>query len=92
MIMKKDNIVHLEKILKALASKRRLDIVRFLGKRQATVGGIAEKIGLSFRSTSKHLAILYANGIVYKKPVGKNIFYGIAKTNNKIVSAILDHL
>ena len=49
----------LEKVLKALANRRRLAIVTVL-KRSShmPVGDIAEKIKLSFKATSKHLSIL----------------------------------
>ncbi len=48
----------LEKQLKALANRRRLAILKYLkSKREASVGDIAEEINLSFKSTSKHLAV-----------------------------------
>ena len=47
-----------EKILKALANKRRTTIVKLLMKRKrASVGSLASGIKLSFNATSKHLKI-----------------------------------
>lgn len=57
-----------EKILKALANRRRLQIIKYLkDKKLATVTNIAEHLKLSFKSTSKHLAILFGAGIVDKE-------------------------
>lgn len=62
------NINALERILKALANKRRLAIIQYLGQeKEATVGDIAEHIKLSFKATSKHLGILANVDIVEKE-------------------------
>jgi DNA-binding transcriptional ArsR family regulator len=55
----------LEQVIKALANRRRISIVRLLKHRtHASVGIIAHEIKLSFRATSKHLGILSSVGIV----------------------------
>ena len=60
-----DNIHSLERPLKALANRRRLAILGYLKRRpEATVGEISGAIKLSFKSTSKHLAILAAADMV----------------------------
>jgi len=57
-----------EKVLKALANRRRLSITRCLkDKGEASVGEIAEEIRLSFRSTSRHLGVLAAADILEKE-------------------------
>ena len=57
----------LERVLKALANRRRLFILTALKKHgRMTVGDIARTIKLSFKATSKHLAILASAGIVDK--------------------------
>ena len=62
--------------LKALANRRRLAIITFVKiKREVTVGEIAEEIKLSFRSTSKHLGILAAAGILEKKQRSAQVHY-----------------
>ena len=49
----------MEKILKAAANRRRLKILSYLkNHRKSSVGELAEEIKLSFKSTSRHLAIL----------------------------------
>jgi DNA-binding transcriptional ArsR family regulator len=73
----------LEKNLKALANRRRLEILKFLKYKQnpfdASVGIIAEHIKLSFKSTSRHLAILKAQDIIeISRQENLHIFYKIS--------------
>lgn len=69
----------LERTLKALANLRRLGILGYLKKeREASVGDIAEEIGLSFKATSKHLGILSAADLVEKEQQSKVVFYRLA--------------
>ncbi len=83
----------LERVLKAFANKRRLAIVRFVRKsREAPVGEIADEIRLSFRATSKHLAVLSAADIVEKEQRGLQIFYGIASNLSQSAQKILSLL
>lgn len=68
-----------EKILKALANKRRLAIVQFLKTNPGQpVGDIAQQIKLSFKATSKHLAILSAADIVEAEKRSLQIFYSLS--------------
>ena len=69
----------LERIMKAFANRRRLSIVSYLKKRkEATVGDIAEEIKLSFRSTSKHLGVLSAAGILEREQRSVQMYYKVA--------------
>lgn len=69
----------LERVLKALANKRRLAILKYLKEnREASVGEIAKEIHLSFRSTSKHLGILTASDIVERDQRSLQMFYRLA--------------
>jgi DNA-binding transcriptional ArsR family regulator len=83
----------LEKILKALANKRRLAILKFLkSKREAPVGEIAEKIHLSVKSTSKHLNRLSSVDILDKEQRSLQIFYRISETQIFMVGQIISNL
>lgn len=69
----------LERIMKALANRRRLAILRFLKKGgRASVGDIAEEIRLSFKATSKHLGILSGAGIVDREQQSLQMFYHLS--------------
>jgi DNA-binding transcriptional ArsR family regulator len=73
------DIVRTERVLKALANRRRLTIVRFLKKRRdASVGEIAEEIKLSFKATSKHLGVLAGADIVDREQRSLNMFYSLS--------------
>ena len=79
--IKKDNSKdkELERIIKALANRRRLAILRYLKKgREVSVGDITEEINLSFKATSKHLAILAASQLVDRDQIGIKMFYRIS--------------
>lgn len=80
----------LEKILKALANKRRLLILKILKrKKKISVGNMAKEIKLSFKSTSKHFAILYSAGIVEKEQISLSMYYSIIKKLPRVVSELI---
>lgn len=54
----------LEKVMKALADKNRLRILKMLQQREMCVCEIREVLGLSQPSVSKHLRILKEAGII----------------------------
>lgn len=69
----------LEKILKVLANKRRLAILKYLKHhREATVSAIATAIKLSLKSTSKHLTILSSIDVLEKEQRSLQVYYGLA--------------
>lgn len=69
----------LERLLKALANRRRLAIIKYLKKKkEATVGDIADHIKLSFKATSKHLNILAMVDIVEKEQRSLQMWYRLS--------------
>ena len=83
----------LARVLKALANERRLAILRFLNsKKEAPVGRVAEEIKLSFKATSKHLALLAAAGILEKEHRLNQMFFYIPKSLPEIARRILSFL
>ncbi len=82
-----------EKIFKALANKRRLAIIRYLKKRKnATVGSIANEIKLSFKSTSKHLNILFVADIMDREQKDLQKFYSLSITIPNFIKHIISIL
>ncbi len=68
-----------ERQLKALANKRRLHIISFLKRnRRGTVEDIAGAIKLSFKATSKHLAILSSRDMLDKEQISRYVYYHLA--------------
>jgi DNA-binding transcriptional ArsR family regulator len=83
----------LAKNLKALANHRRLEILKYLKKvGNANVGEIADYIKLSFKSTSRHLAVLFAQDIVEKEQVGLEMKYFLANNRNPEIKSVLNLL
>lgn len=81
----------LEKILKALANRRRILMLKILKrKKKISVGTMSNEIKLSFRSTSKHFSVLYATGIVEKEQDGLTMYYSMSPKPPKLVSIILN--
>ena len=80
----------LEKIFKALGNRRRLAIITFIKKKKrANVGEIAESIKLSFKSTSRHLAVLSSAEILEKEQSSLYNFYSFSSDQGEIVKKIL---
>lgn len=70
----------MERVLKALANRRRLAIAQLLKRHhELSVGEIAEKIRLSIKSTSRHLRVLAAADLVEKDQRGLQVFYRLAQ-------------
>jgi DNA-binding transcriptional ArsR family regulator len=80
----------LEKILKAIANKRRVAILKYLKHiGRASVGDIAENIKLSFRATSRHLMILYSAEIIEREQKNLLVFYFLSKNTHPMISKLL---
>lgn len=86
----RENDKELERVLKAVANKRRLAILRFLKKRkEATVGAVAEVIKLSFKSTSRHLSVLAAADIVEREQRSVEVYYRLANGMGTPISELV---
>jgi DNA-binding transcriptional ArsR family regulator len=79
-----------EQVLKALANRRRIAMLRLL-KQESTlsVGAIAEKAKLSFKATSNHLALLRAADIVERDQTGLIMNYRIVMPMHPLVKVLL---
>lgn len=84
---------NLERTIKAFANKRRLAILKYLKQeKEASVSDIAKEISLSFKSTSKHLAILLAVDIVEKEQRSLQMFYRLSAIQKPAAKYILSLL
>lgn len=88
--MTKNKEKEFERVLKALANKRRLAIVVYLKhKKEAAVTDIAEHLNLSFKATSKHISILVAAGILEKEQRSKLMISSITHNLPEVAHQIL---
>ncbi len=91
--MSEINFKDAEKLFKSLANKRRLQILVYLKKeKEATVGVIAEHIKLSFKSTSRHLSVLFSAGVVDKDQRGVEVYYSLSSEQHSIIKHTLSIL
>lgn len=66
------------RLLKLLASEQRLLILCRLIDGEASVGDLADHVGLAQSATSQHLAKMRAEGLVATRREGQTIFYRLA--------------
>lgn len=79
-----------ERFMKALANRRRLEIVKYLSKhKKSTVGILSEHIKLSFKSTSRHLVILRSADIVEGEQVNLTVLYSLSEPQNPIIKILI---
>lgn len=82
-----------ERILKALANRRRLAIMKVLKKeKEANVSEIAGEIKLSLKATSKHLSILFAVDIVDKEQRSLQMWYRLSPNLHHIARYVSNSL
>lgn len=83
----------LEKQLKAMANARRLTILRNLKQKELlSVSALAGLLHLSLRSTSRHLAVLRAAGIVKFEQKDLLVFYFLPTDLPPLAKFVLDQL
>ncbi len=85
--------MHIEKILKAVANKRRLKILKHLDSHGLShVGSISRAIGLSMKATSKHLQILSSVDLVTKEQKSLFVYYDLSSAVPIYIAQILEDL
>lgn len=83
------DIQKFERMLKALANRRRLAILRYLREtKEASVNDIADEIHLSFKATSRHLHILAHADILIRDQRSRYVFYGFSPELHKLVKHV----
>jgi len=83
----------LEKVLKALANRRRLAILRYLKEnKSAPVGEIAHETKSSYKAASKHLRILFVTDIVDREQKRFQVFYYLSSSQRPEVRQVLSLL
>ena len=83
------NVRKFERMLKALANRRRLAILRYLREeKEASVNDIADEIRLSFKATSRHLHILAHADILIRDQRSRYMFYGLNPELHRLVKHV----
>ncbi len=85
--------MQIEKMLKAVANKRRLKILKYLDKNGlSNVGDISKSIKLSMKATSKHLQILSSVDLIEREQKALYVYYDLSTTLPIFISQILDEV
>ena len=81
----------LAKFFKACGNVNRLKIIKYLSGRRdsASVGMISDAVDCSYKATSKHLAILFANDIVDREQAGYEMHYRVIDKSRSEVAILL---
>lgn len=83
--------VDIEKVLKALANKRRLQIISLLlQNKRLSVAKISESMNLSYKSTSKHLQTLSNVKIVEREQESLQVYYSILYDKKNKLGKFID--
>ena len=69
----------IDRVFAALASTPRRRILAYVSESPLTAGAIAERFDMSQPAVSKHLAILEAAGLVWRKKEGQFVKYGMIR-------------
>lgn len=69
----------IEKVFEALSSTPRRKILAYLSETSLTAGDIAKRFDMSQPAISKHLSLLEAAGLVWKKREGQFVKYGMKR-------------
>lgn len=85
-VMDKKRYRELERILKGVASHRRVQIVNLLDKQtELSVFDIAEHVSIDFRTVSEHLRKLTIAGIVMKRNDGATVRHALTRRGKDIL-------
>ncbi|MFH0890755.1 MAG: metalloregulator ArsR/SmtB family transcription factor [Candidatus Liptonbacteria bacterium] len=80
-------------VFRALANINRLKIIKMLaGGENISVGDISEKLEISFRATSNHLAMLKNLDVLEARGATGHVFYTLNSQMPKDFKSILNHL
>ena len=69
----------IDKVFEALGSTTRRRILAYLSETSLTAGDIAKRFDMSQPAISKHLSLLEAAGLVWKKREGQFVKYGMER-------------
>jgi len=79
--------------LKCLGNEHRLGIVMYLKiKKSASVGEIADNLKISFKATSKHLAILEKGRVLARQSDSPFVIYSISSDSSGLIKSIISLL
>ena len=79
----------IEKLFRALANGRRLQIVRLLAKRPYSVAELSQKLKLSYKATHQHVYRLFMVELLDKERDGLLVQYSIENNLSNVAERLL---
>lgn len=71
-------------LLKQVSDPTRLQVISLLSEGECHVGGLCDRFNMSQPALSHHLALLRIGGIVDRRRQGKNNFYSLTDTGERL--------
>lgn len=90
--MNQQQINEAAQMLKAVANKKRLQILYVISDKEMSVGDIESFVNLSQSALSQHLAVLRAANIVATRRSAQTIFYKLQDKSVKRLLSVLQKL
>ncbi len=75
-------------LLKQVSDPTRLQVIAMLAEGERHVGGLCAELGQSQPAVSHHLALLRHGGIIAPRRQGKNNFYSLTDTGEKLARIV----
>jgi DNA-binding transcriptional ArsR family regulator len=75
-------------LLKQISDPTRLQVITVLSEGECHVGGLCDHFNMSQPAVSHHLALLRHGGIVDRRRQGKNNFYSLTDTGNRLCKIV----
>ena len=77
-------------LLKQVSDPTRLQVISLLAERERHVGGLCTELTQSQPAVSHHLALLRHGGIIDRRRQGKNNFYSLTDTGERLSKIVKD--
>jgi ArsR family transcriptional regulator, zinc-responsive transcriptional repressor len=87
-MLRKRQIQRAASLLKHVSDPTRLQVISLLSERERHVGGLCEELTQSQPAVSHHLALLRLGGIIDRRREGKNNFYSLTGTGERLCDIV----
>ncbi len=87
-VLRKRQIQRAAGLLKHVSDPTRLQVISLLSERERHVGGLCEALTQSQPAVSHHLTLLRLGGIVDRRRQGKNNFYSLTDTGERLSNIV----
>jgi DNA-binding transcriptional ArsR family regulator len=87
-VLRRRQIQRAAGLLKHISDPTRLQVISLLSERERHVGGLCEELTQSQPAVSHHLTLLRLGGIIDRRRQGKNNFYRLTHTGERLSNIV----